>query len=173
MIFSSEDKLNTACAVQSPSDDGGESEAAHGHGGEDGYPASISGGEAGDGQLCASCLSVSGPVTPTAQDNQSGQCTDQNGIGKYLKDAEEYPALPAFLVSAQAWAMEPVPRPASLEKIPRDTPRFMLVKKLPITPPVTACGWNAPSKIMENTSWNAVCVKQDYAKGQQDVKTVP
>ena len=62
------------------------------------------------------------------------------------------PCFTGFLVSAQACAMEPVPRPASLEKIPLDTPFFILKKKLPITPPVTADGWNAPSKIEANTA---------------------
>ena len=29
-----------------------------------------------------------------------------------------------YLVSAEAWAIEPVPSPASLEKIPQDTPFY-------------------------------------------------
>ncbi len=50
------------------------------------------------------------------------------------------PCLTGFFVSAHAWAMEPVPSPASLEKIPRDTPFFILRNILPTTPPVTADG---------------------------------
>ena len=61
------------------------------------------------------------------------------------------PCLTGLRVSAQACAIEPVPRPASLEKIPRDTPFFMLIKKLPTAPPVTEAGVNAPLKIEENT----------------------
>ena len=34
------------------------------------------------------------------------------------------PCFTGFLVSAQACAIDPVPRPASFEKIPRDTPFF-------------------------------------------------
>lgn len=55
-------------------------------------------------------------------------------------------------VSAQAWAIEPVPRPASLEKMPRATPFCMLVKKLPTTPPVTAMGWKAPVTMAPSTA---------------------
>jgi len=62
------------------------------------------------------------------------------------------PCFTGFFVSAQAWAMEPVPRPASLEKMPRDTPFFMLMKKLPTTPPVTEAGLKAPSIIEANTA---------------------
>ena len=61
------------------------------------------------------------------------------------------PCLTGFCVSAHAWAIEPVPRPASLEKIPLDTPFFILIKKLPTAPPVTEAGENAPSKIDANT----------------------
>ena len=51
--------------------------------------------------------------------------------------------------------MEPVPSPASLEKIPLETPFFMLMKKLPTAPPVTAAGSNAPLIIAENTAGTA------------------
>ena len=61
------------------------------------------------------------------------------------------PCFTGFLVSAHAWAIEPVPSPASLEKIPRETPFFILVNMLPTMPPVTADGLNAPSKIEANT----------------------
>ena len=47
--------------------------------------------------------------------------------------------------------MEPVPRPASLEKIPLETPFFILMKKLPTTPPVTDAGLNAPLMIALKT----------------------
>ena len=65
-------------------------------------------------------------------------------------NTSKIPNIPCFTgspVSAHAWAMEPVPRPASLEKIPRATPFFILRKKLPTIPPVTEAGWNAPSII--------------------------
>ena len=62
------------------------------------------------------------------------------------------PCFTGFLVSAQACAIEPVPSPASLEKIPLETPFFILTKKLPTAPPVTAAGLNAPSKIEPNTA---------------------
>ena len=61
------------------------------------------------------------------------------------------PCFTGFLVSAQACAIEPVPRPASFEKIPLETPFFMLIKKLPTAPPVTADGLNAPSIMAPNT----------------------
>ena len=47
--------------------------------------------------------------------------------------------------------MDPVPRPASLEKIPLDTPFLMLRNRLPTIPPVTDFGLNAPSNIEANT----------------------
>ena len=61
------------------------------------------------------------------------------------------PCLTGFLVSAQAWAMEPVPRPASLEKMPRDTPFCILTNRLPMVPPVNAAGLNAPAMMDSNT----------------------
>ena len=48
--------------------------------------------------------------------------------------------------------MEPVPRPASLEKMPRATPFCMLVKKLPTIPPVTAMGEKAPVTMAPSTA---------------------
>ena len=62
------------------------------------------------------------------------------------------PCLTGFFVSAQAWAMEPVPRPASLEKIPRETPFCILTKRLPMTPPVKAAGLKAPAKMASMTA---------------------
>ena len=61
------------------------------------------------------------------------------------------PCFTGFLVSAQACAIDPVPSPASLEKIPRDTPFFILIKKLPTAPPVTDAGRNAPARIAPKT----------------------
>ena len=54
------------------------------------------------------------------------------------------PCFTGLSVSAQAWAIEPVPRPASFEKIPRDTPFWRATNIAPTIPPVTACGLNAP-----------------------------
>ena len=65
------------------------------------------------------------------------------------------PCCTGWRVSAQAWAMEPVPRPASLEKMPRATPFCRLKKQLPTTPPVTAAGLNAPWKIQLKTCGTA------------------
>ena len=62
------------------------------------------------------------------------------------------PCLTGLLVSAQAWAMEPVPRPASLEKMPRETPFCILRKMLPMAPPVKARGSNAPPTMEASTA---------------------
>ena len=62
------------------------------------------------------------------------------------------PCFTGLPVSAEACAIGPVPSPASFENIPLDTPFFILKKKLPITPPVTALGLNAPYIILPNTS---------------------
>ena len=47
-------------------------------------------------------------------------------------------------VWATADAMGAEPRPASLENIPRETPRWRATKNVPIAPPPTAAGLNAP-----------------------------
>ena len=66
--------------------------------------------------------------------------------------------------------MDPVPRPASLEKIPLDTPFFMLIKKLPTAPPVTEAG--------ERTYLYTELVKTsriqvfDLANGYQDLPLI-
>ena len=70
------------------------------------------------------------------------------------------PCFTGFLVSAHAWAIEPVPSPASLEKIPLDTPFFILIKKLPITPPVTDAGLNAPLNIDANTAGTFLALRR-------------
>ena len=62
------------------------------------------------------------------------------------------PCCTGCFTSEHAWAIDPVPRPASLEKIPLDTPFRMLRNRLPTTPPVTDFGLNAPSNIDANTS---------------------
>ena len=62
------------------------------------------------------------------------------------------PCLTGLRVSAQAWAMEPVPRPASLEKMPRETPFCILRKTLPMAPPVKARGSNAPPTMEASTA---------------------
>ena len=61
------------------------------------------------------------------------------------------PCFTGSLVSADACAIDPVPRPASFEKMPREKPFCILINMLPTTPPVTADGANAPSKIDWNT----------------------
>jgi len=66
------------------------------------------------------------------------------------------PCFTGFFVSAQACAIEPVPRPASLEKMPRETPRCMLMNRLPMAPPVKAFGLNAPTTIDASTSGRRV-----------------
>ncbi len=137
-------KSDETRAVQSPADDGGECKAAQRHRREDGRPAAVGGGEAGDRQLGTGRRAVVDRDT-AAQDDQRGQCADHNGIRKHLKDAEES-LLYRLFVSAQAWAMEPVPRPASLEKIPRETPFCILTKRLPMTAPVKAAGLKAPRR---------------------------
>ena len=70
------------------------------------------------------------------------------------------PCFPGFLVSAHAWAIEPVPRPASLEKIPLETPFFILINRLPTAPPVTAAGLKAPSKMAWITDGSAWILKR-------------
>ena len=54
------------------------------------------------------------------------------------------PCLTGSSVSAHACAILPVPRPASLEKIPRETPFRKLIIIEPTAPPVTALGEKAP-----------------------------
>ena len=56
--LTAEQELGAPGAVQAPADDGGEGPAAHGHGGEDGHPAAVDRGEAGDGQLRPGGLAV-------------------------------------------------------------------------------------------------------------------
>lgn len=62
------------------------------------------------------------------------------------------PERTALWVVPAAWAMPAVPRPASLEKIPRATPkRIAAITAAPAKPPVAAIGVKAWVKI----SWNA------------------
>ena len=68
--------------------------------------------------------------------------------------------------------MEPVPRPASLEKIPRETPFFILRNMLPTTPPVTACmAENAPLKDGNKYTGNIAGYSgEQRSKSQEDIK---
>ena len=61
------------------------------------------------------------------------------------------PCLTGSSVSADACEIDPVPRPASFENIPLETPFFMQRNIDPTTPPVAADGLNAPSNIIWNT----------------------
>ena len=73
-------------------------------------------------------------------------------------NTSKIPNIPCFTglrVSAQACAIEPVPSPASFEKIPRETPFFILTNILPTRPPVTADGLKAPPMIAPNTDGRA------------------
>ena len=70
-------------------------------------------------------------------------------------------------VSAQAWAIDPVPSPASFEKIPRATPFFILIKKLPTTPPVTEAGWKAPLMIEPKTEGRWLIFKTTTPKAKK------
>jgi len=65
---------------------------------------------------------------------------------------ETRPCLTGSSVWAAAAAMGALPRPASLEKIPRETPFFILRNMEPITPPVAALGEKAPLNISPNTA---------------------
>ena len=69
-------------------------------------------------------------------------------------NTSKIPNIPCFTgssVSAHACAIDPVPIPASFEKIPLETPRLIVINMLPTTPPVNADGLNAPTKIISNT----------------------
>ena len=56
-------------------------------------------------------------------------------------------------VAPAAWAMPAVPRPASLEKMPRATPMRMAISTVePRKPPVAAVGLKACSKISANAA---------------------
>ena len=84
--LAAQQELCTARAVETPAHDGGEGEAAHGNGGEDGYPVAVNIGKAADGQLCTCGLSV-GDAGAAQQDHQRGQGADDDGIHKHFKDA--------------------------------------------------------------------------------------
>ena len=85
--LASEDKLGAAGAVQAPGYYGREGEAAHSHGGEDGYPIAVNRGEAGDGKLRACVLTV-GNGYAAEQYHQSGHGADHNGVHKNLENSE-------------------------------------------------------------------------------------
>ena len=83
-----EEVLAAAGTVQAPAQDGGEGEAAHGHGGENGDPVAVGAGKAADGQLGAG-RRAKGDGHAAAQDNKRGKGADDDGIHKYLKDTEQ------------------------------------------------------------------------------------
>src|SRR5690606_32687136 len=57
------------------------------------------------------------------------------------------PERTGLLLVPAAWAMPAVPRPASLEKMPRATPQpIAAITAAPAKPPVAAPGWEAASQ---------------------------
>ncbi len=61
------------------------------------------------------------------------------------------PERTGHLLVPAAWAMPAVPRPASLEKMPRATPkRIAAITAAPAKPPVAATGLKADWKISAN-----------------------
>lgn len=145
-----------------------ESEAAHRQSSEDGYPVAIYGGKALDSQFCASCLSVR-DGDRTAQNDQSSQRTDQNGIGKYLEDTEH--TLFYRLSGVSTGMGDGTGTKTSL--IGEDTTGnalFMLRNMLPMTPPAH-CGWRECTfKDGDKHTWNHTPVKNYDAKSQDDVQ---
>lgn len=85
--LAAEQELRAPGTVQSPADDSGEGKAAHGNGCEDGHPATVDGGEAGDGQLRASGLTVR-HAHAAEEDHQGRHGADDDGVHEHLKDAE-------------------------------------------------------------------------------------
>ncbi len=74
------------------------------------------------------------------------------------------PYIPCFTGSVSlvaAWAIGAVPRPASLEKIPRPAPYFIdWTMVMPNAPPITLDGENAPLKMAVNASpKRSICPK--------------
>ena len=138
-----EQELDAPGAVEALADDGGECKAAERHRRKDGRPAAVGGREAGDGQLCA-CRTAIAHRHAAAQDDHGGQGADDDGIGKHFKDAEHALLDRLFGVGAGVGNGTGA-RPASLEKMPRDTPFCILTNRLPMVPPVNAAGLNAPA----------------------------
>ena len=85
--LASEEEFGAPGTVEPPADDGGEGEAAHGDGGENGHPAAVDGHKAGDGQLRAGGLAV-GHGHAAEQNDKSGHGADDDGVHEHLEDAE-------------------------------------------------------------------------------------
>lgn len=85
--FAGEQKFNTACTIKSPSENSRECKTAHGNSGKDGHPVTICGGKTLNGQFGSSCLTVRNGYL-AAENDQSSQGADQDGIREYFKDTE-------------------------------------------------------------------------------------
>lgn len=84
--LASQQEFSAAGTVQTPAHNGGEGEAAHGHGGEDGDPVAVNAGKAADGQFSAGGLTV-GNLHAAEQDHQRSQGADDDGVHKHFEDA--------------------------------------------------------------------------------------
>ena len=145
------EEFDTSGTVQSPANDGGESEAAHRHSGKDRYPAAIDSGEATDGQLRTGSLTVIYGYA-TAQDDQRCHGTDDDGVHEYFKDAEEALFYRFLRIGTGMGDGSGTKTGFIGEDTAGYALFFMLMKKLPTTPPVTEAGWKAPSIIEANTA---------------------
>ena len=77
-------------------------------------------------------------------------------VSRKVPVMETSPCRTGSRVFADAAAMGAEPSPASLEKMPRAMPLCMATIMLPATPPATAFGLNAPTKICESACGIAV-----------------
>ena len=84
----SEEKLDAARPVKSPSKDRGKGKAAECHRSENGNPVSVSVCKSGDRQLCSRIDAIV-DRNPAAEDDQGGHGTDDDGVHEHLEDSEE------------------------------------------------------------------------------------
>ena len=85
--LASQQELCAAGTVQTPAQDRGESEAAHGNSSENGDPVTVDSGESGNGQLCAGSLAVGNGYT-AQQNDQSGHGADDDGVHEHFEDTK-------------------------------------------------------------------------------------
>ena len=83
----SKEELHAAGTVKTPTENGGECEAAHCNGGEDGDPVAVDSSEACDGQFGTGSLTVRNG-NAAEKDDQSSHGADDDGVHKDFEDAK-------------------------------------------------------------------------------------
>ena len=122
-------------------------------------------------QLCTGRFTVRYCNTAAQKLRVPVQCADDDRIREHFKDTK-HSLLYRFarICAGMRNRARTKSRLIREEKIPRETPFFILTNILPTIPPVTADGLKAPPMIAPNADGRAPCMNHNNAKSKNHIE---